>query len=106
LFGPRLLGRFSWEDFDELWIMQIGMRITRKVIVVYWCNMCNRSRKSIDIFFLHCDMARELWMLLISLFDVEWVMLGKLTELLQCWRGQVGSCSVLDICRISHLGLM
>jgi hypothetical protein len=95
-----------------VWTKALGKILTvdnlrmRKVIVVYWCNMCNRSRKSIDIFFLHCDMARELWMLLISLFDVEWVMLGKLTELLQCWRGQVGSCSVLDICRISHLGLM
>lgn len=59
-FGTTALGK----------ILTVGNMGKRKVIVVGWCNMCKRSGKSIDHLFLYCDVARELWASLISLFGV------------------------------------
>jgi hypothetical protein len=41
--------------------------------VVEWCCMY-KTRKSIDHLFHHCEVARELWSTMFSLFGVEWVM--------------------------------
>jgi hypothetical protein len=56
--------------------------------------------------FLHCEVARELWNVIFRLFGVEWVMPRRVIELLDCWRGQLGSRSVLAVWRMSLLCLM
>jgi hypothetical protein len=42
----------------------------RGVVVVEWHCMCKRSGESIDHLLLHCEMARDLWSALFTLFDV------------------------------------
>jgi hypothetical protein len=43
-------------------------------MVVNWCSMCKKSGEFIDHLLLHCEVARELWTSIFSLFGVEWVM--------------------------------
>jgi hypothetical protein len=43
----------------------------RKAIVLEWCCMCKRSGESLDHLFLHCEVVRELWSVIFSLFGVE-----------------------------------
>jgi hypothetical protein len=49
--------------------------------------MCKRSGKSIDHLLHHCEVTRELWVLIFHLFGVEWVMPRRVIELLASWRG-------------------
>ena len=73
-----------------VWTAALGQILTvdnlrkRGLIVVNWCSMCKRSGESIDHLLLHCDVARTLWSVLFSLFDVKWVMNGKVIDLLAC----------------------
>jgi hypothetical protein len=36
--------------------------------------MCKNSGKAPDHLFLHCDVARELWIMVFEKFGVEWAM--------------------------------
>jgi hypothetical protein len=65
--------------------------------------MYKRSKKSIDL--LHCEVAIELWVSIFRLFCVEWVMPRKVM-LLASWKGQIGSCNILEVWRIVLLCLM
>jgi hypothetical protein len=73
-----------------VWMAALGRILTvdnlrkRGLIVVDWCSMCKRSGESIDHLLLHCDVARALWSVLFSLFDVTWVMNGRVIDLLTC----------------------
>ena len=46
--------------------------------------MCRKGGEILDHLLLHCDNARELWNLVFQMFGVEWVMLGRVVELLAC----------------------
>ena len=43
--------------------------------------------ESVDHLLLHCAFAKELWSLVFCLFGVQWVMPGRMIELLECWNG-------------------
>jgi hypothetical protein len=94
------------------WTAALGRILTvdnlrkRGLIVVDWCSMCKRSGESIDHLLLHCDVARALWSVLFSLFDVTWVMNGRVIDLLACWKGQRGNKMVLEVWRMAPLCLM
>jgi hypothetical protein len=36
--------------------------------------MCKADGESIDHFFLHCPVAREMWVVIFNLFGMNWVM--------------------------------
>jgi hypothetical protein len=94
------------------WTAALGRILTvdnlrkRGLIVVDWCSMSKRSGESVDHFLLHCDVARALWSVLFSLFDVTWVMNGRVIDLLACWKGQRGNKMVLEVWRMAPLCLM
>jgi hypothetical protein len=44
--------------------------------------MCKKSGESIEHLFLHCEVARDLWSYILTLFGVEWVMPRMVLELL------------------------
>jgi hypothetical protein len=64
--------------------------------------MCT-SRESINLLLLDCDVAREFWIALFRPFGVEWIMLRKVIQLLDSWRGQVGRNNILEVWRIVPL---
>jgi hypothetical protein len=66
----------------------------RGIIVVDWCCMCKQSGESINHLLLHCEVAHVLWSVILTLFDITWVMSGGVADLLVCWRGQRGNISV------------
>jgi hypothetical protein len=51
-------------------------------VVIEWCCICKKSRESIDYLMLHCEVARDLWNYILTLFGVEWVMLRRVIDLL------------------------
>jgi hypothetical protein len=42
--------------------------------VIEWCCMRKKSGESIEHMLLHCEVVRDLWSYLLTLFGVEWVM--------------------------------
>jgi hypothetical protein len=79
-----------------VWTAILGKILTldnlrkRNIIVMEWCCLCKTSGESIDHLFIHCEVASELWTVFFQLFGVAWVMPHRVSELLGCWRGQLG----------------
>jgi hypothetical protein len=73
-----------------VWTASLGKILTldnlrkRGLTVVDWCCMCKKSGESINHLLLHCEVARTLWSVLFTLFDVLWVMNGRVLDLLAC----------------------
>ncbi|RVW54221.1 hypothetical protein CK203_080171 [Vitis vinifera] len=51
------------------------------------CYLCQRHEESIDHILLHCDKVRTLWVLLYSMFGVQWVLPATVKETLSGWNG-------------------
>jgi hypothetical protein len=68
--------------------------------------MCKKSGESIDHLLLHYEVAIEVWNMVCQLFDVMWVMLGRLKECLGSWQGQKGNGMVIQIWRMAPLCVM
>ena len=72
------------------WLAAHGKNLTidnlrrRKLWVLDWCFMCKRAGESVDHLLLHCDYARELWSFIFCMVGLQWVMPGKVSELLAC----------------------
>ena len=62
-----------------------------------WCCMCKQSGESINHLLLHCEVARALWSVVLTLFNVTWVMSGGVADLLVCWRDQCGNISAKEV---------
>jgi hypothetical protein len=73
---------------------------------IKWCCICKKSGEFIDHLLPHCEMTRELWVVLFRLFRVEWIMPRKVIDVLNSWRGLVGRRNILDVWRVAHLCLM
>lgn len=50
--------------------------------------MCKSDGKTVNHLLLHCLVARELWLLVLSLFGVAWVVPDMLVGLFACWKGR------------------
>lgn len=57
--------------------------------------MCKRYGETIYHLLLHCLVARELWHMVLSLFEVHWVMPSSVKELLASWMGKFSSVKEL-----------
>ena len=68
--------------------------------------MCRKGGESIDHLFIHCEVASEMWTVCLQLFGVIWVMPRRVSELMECWRGQLGNREVLQLWRLVPLCLM
>jgi hypothetical protein len=62
----------------------------RHVIIVNWCCMCKADGESVDHLLLHCVYAKELWDLVFAMFEIFWVMHGRVRDLFACWQGKMG----------------
>jgi hypothetical protein len=95
-----------------VWTATLGKILTldslhkRNIIVLQWCCMCKNCGKSIDHLFLDCEVATEMWNVLLQLFGVAWVMPRGVSELLGGWREQLENRIALRIWRITLLCLM
>ena len=55
------------------------------------CFLCKNEEETIDHLLLFCEKARMLWLLIFSLFGVQWVMHSSVKRNLLGWHGsQVG----------------
>jgi hypothetical protein len=71
--------------------------------VIDWCCMCKKSRKSIDHLLLHYEVARDLWVSVFRLFEIEWVMSNRAVKLLASW-SECNSCN-FENCERTMVGL-
>lgn len=73
------------------WTAALGKILTadnlrkRGVIVMEWFYMCKSNVESIEHLFLHCEVARELWVDIFSRARLSWVMPKSVVDLLACW---------------------
>lgn len=49
------------------------------------CIMCKQAAKTVDHLFLHCYVARNLWILTFNLFGIHWVLPSSTHDLLASW---------------------
>jgi hypothetical protein len=68
--------------------------------------MCKKCGESIDHLLLHCEVAAELWSVLLMLFGVSWVMNQRVNNFFGSWKGQLGNYNALNIWRLAPLCLM
>jgi hypothetical protein len=74
--------------------------------VIEWCCMCKKSGESIEHLLLHCEVARDLWCYILTLFGVEWVMPRRVLELLTSWGASFGYGLANEVWRLVLLYLM
>lgn len=46
------------------------------------CILCKQDAETVDHLFIHCSVARSLWMLLFNMFGVQWVLPSSTYDLL------------------------
>jgi len=68
--------------------------------------MCKKSGESIEHLLLHCEVARDLWSYILTLFGVEWVMPRMVLELLTSWGASFGYGPAKEVWRLVLLCLM
>ncbi|KAF5465777.1 hypothetical protein F2P56_015755 [Juglans regia] len=61
--------------------------------------MCKQNVKNINHVLLDCELARDLWVVIFSTFEIELVMPHRTVELLDCWWNPCWSSKNLDIWR-------
>lgn len=75
-------------------------------MVIEWCCMCKKSGESIEHLLLHCEVARDLWGYILTLFGVEWVTPRRVMELLTSWGALFGYGSNKEVRRLVLLCIM
>jgi hypothetical protein len=105
-YGGTPSSFFPWKSIWRLktlirvaffvWTAALGKILTvdnlrkRRIIIVDWCCMCKHQGDSVDNLLLHCDMARELWSMVLCLFGVQRVMRLRVVDMLASWKGRYG----------------
>jgi hypothetical protein len=57
-------------------ILTLDNLCKKNIIVTEWCCMCKHNGKSIDHLLLHCEVAIEVWSMVLQLFGVMLFLLG------------------------------
>ena len=71
-------------------ILTIDNLRKRMVRIENRCYMCKCNGEYVDHLLLHFPVASNLWSMISVLFQVSWVMLKSVVELLACWQGHFG----------------
>jgi hypothetical protein len=74
------------------------------IIIVNWCCMYKSNEEMVDHLFFHCEIARELWSLILCSFGVIWVILKLVKELLSCWQEHYRNHNSADMCLMWSYG--
>jgi hypothetical protein len=75
------------------------------ILVAEWCYMCKHDGESIDHLFLHCEVATEIWSVILQLFGVAWVMPHRIVSVWEVGE-DMGNHLVLHIWRLAPLCVM
>jgi hypothetical protein len=95
-----------------VWSTALGKILTHDIlrkrifVVIDWCCMCKKNGESMDHLLLHCEVARDLWSYIFSLFGIEWVMPQTVLELLTSWGVSVGYGRAKEAWRLAPLCLL
>jgi hypothetical protein len=68
--------------------------------------MCKKGGESIAHLLLHAEVAKDLWVLVLSLSEIEWPMPQRMVKMLASWTGQFGSHYCIGVWRMVPLFLM
>ena len=71
--AAQKVGIFSWE---ATWrkIMILDNIQKRGWAMTNRCFLCGKGEESTDHLLIHCDLTRDLWHFIFSLFGVHWVL--------------------------------
>lgn len=99
---PLKLSIFCWRLLNNLIpfpdiLMDFGFQLPSK------CPCCFSS-DSVEHFFLHCTLARDVWLFVIHFFDLDFSLEVGLFDLFhQCWDMTGRSLAIRQICRLLPL---
>ena len=82
--------RVSFFRWEATWrkALTLDQLQKRRWTLANRCYLCQRHEESIDHILLHCEKARTLWVLLFSMFGVQWVMPATtIKEMFSGWNG-------------------
>jgi hypothetical protein len=80
------LALFTWTaSFGK--ILTLDNLCKCHIIVIDFYCMCKKTPYHL---LLHCDVTRELWIMVFRMFGVEWVMIRRVVDLLVSWKRRVG----------------
>jgi hypothetical protein len=75
-------------------------------VVIEWYCICKKSEESIEHLLLHCEVARDLWSYILTLFGLKWVMSRMVLDLLTSWGASFMYGPVKEVWRLVPLCLM
>jgi hypothetical protein len=103
--APTRVAFFVWSAAFGKILTHDNLR-KRNVIVIEWCCLCKKSGESADHLLLHCEVARDLWSYILTLFGVVWVMPQTVLELLKSWGAAFGCGHAKEAWRLAPLCLL
>ena len=80
---PRVMV-FCWLVRKEKILTRDKLR-RRNHFIVNGCPMRSRDEETAHHLFLHCNLARNVWMILFARFGISWVMPWSVEDLFQLW---------------------
>ena len=69
------------------------------------CYLCKKEQGSTDHLLIHCDLTRDLWNFVFSLFGVFWVLPFTMKEVLLSWHDPFVGRSKKKVCYAAPLCL-
>jgi hypothetical protein len=96
IWGAKAPQRVSFFVWTATWgrILTCDNLMRRGYSLARWCCMC-RHRKTVDHLLLHCSVVSELWSFVFHSFGIQWVLAGRVVELLFGWRNWFGSMNLV-----------
>nr|CAN60781.1 hypothetical protein VITISV_022451 [Vitis vinifera] len=108
IWTPWVLIRASFFGWEAAWsrllttdrLKRFGRSIPNR------CFLCKNEEETIDHLLLFCEKTRMLWLLILSLFGVQWVMHSSVKRNLLGWHGSFVGKKREKAWRAAPLGLM
>ena len=75
IWNPWVPSRVRFFAWEACWgkLLTLDQLQRRGLLLVNRCAPCKEELKFIDHILLYCDKARVLWLLVFSLFGIQWV---------------------------------
>ncbi|XP_059663394.1 uncharacterized protein LOC132309059 [Cornus florida] len=86
LKAPLKVAFFAWCTVLNS-ILTLDNLKRRLQIVVNWCCMCKKTEATVNHLLLHCQVARDVWSMILVAFGMSWVFPRTTLDTIEAWKG-------------------
>ena len=96
IWGVKAPWRVAFFVWFAVWgqILTCDNLMKRGYVIANWCCMCKNAAETVDLLFLHCGVAGEIWSFVFRSFGIDWVLSNRVIELLFGWWNWFGKNSL------------